>query len=174
MICRKLGRSGPTVSAIGLGAGSATTNFGERDDEVQIATVHRAIDLGVTLFDTADRYMKGRHERMLGRALKGRRDKVVVCTKFGNIDNPDGTKAYNGRPEYVRSACDASLKQLGIETIDLYYLHRIDPDVRIEDTVGAMAGLVEAGKVGWLGVSAAGTGFLTAGPPRHSHTALPT
>ena len=131
---RRLGASGPTVSAIGLGAGSATTDFGERDDEVQIATLHRAMDLGVTLFDTADRYMKGRHERLLGRALKGRRDKAVVCTKFGNIDNPDGSKSYNGRPEYVRSACDASLAQLGIETIDLYYLHRIDPDVPIEET----------------------------------------
>src|SRR5215475_5202060 len=153
---RKLGRNGPTVSAVGLGAGSATTNFGERDDEVQIETVHRAIDLGVTLFDTADRYMKGRHERMLGRALKGRRDKVVVCSKFGNIDNPDGTKAYNGRPEYVREACDASLKQLGVDTIDLYYLHRIDPDVPIEDTVGAMAELVREGKVRFLGLSEAG------------------
>ena len=89
---RKLGKNGPTVSAIGLGAGSATTHVGERDDEVQIDTVHRAIDLGVTLFDTADRYMKGRHERMLGRALAGRRDKVIVCSKFGNIDNPDGSK----------------------------------------------------------------------------------
>src|SRR5882762_10179377 len=153
---RKLGKNGPTVSAIGLGAGSATTNFGERDDEVQIATVHRAMDLGVTLFDTADRYMKGRHERVLGRALKGRRDKLIVCSKFGNIDNPDGSKAYNGKPEYVRSACEASLKQLGLETIDLYYLHRIDPDVPIEDTVGAMAGLVRAGKVRYLGLSEAG------------------
>src|SRR6267154_1112504 len=171
---RKLGKNGPTVSAIGLGAGSATTNFGERDDEVQIDTVHRAIDLGVTLFDTADRCMKGRHERMLGRALKGRRDKVVVCTKFGNIDNPDGTKAYNGRPEYVRSACDASLKQLGIETIDLYYLHRIDPDVRIEDTVGAMAGLVKAGKVRWLGLSEAGPDSLRRASKIHPITALQT
>src|SRR5258706_13298005 len=129
---RKLGKNGPTVSAIGLGAGSATTNFGERDDEVQIATVHRAIDLGVTLFDTADRYMKGRHERMLGRALKGQRDKVIVCTKFGNIDNPDGSKAYNGSPEYVRSPCDASLKQPGAETIHLSYLPPTRPDVRIQ------------------------------------------
>jgi len=141
---------------------------------VQIATVHRAIDLGVTLFDTADRYMKGRHERMLGRALKGRRDKVVVCSKFGNIDNPDGTKAYNGRPEYVRSACDASLKQLGIETIDLYYLHRIDPDVRIEDTVGAMAGLVKAGKGRWLGLSEAGPNSLRRASKIHPITALQT
>ena len=171
---RKLGKYGPMVSAIGLGAGSATTNFGERDDEVQIETVHRAIDLGVTLFDTADRYMKGRHERMLGRALVGRRDKVVVCSKFGNIDNPDGTKAYNGRPEYVRSACDASLKQLGIETIDLYYLHRIDPDVPVEETVGAMAGLVKAGKVRYLGLSEAGPKSLVRASKIHPITALQT
>ena len=171
---RKLGKYGPMVSAIGLGAGSATTNFGERDDEVQIATVHRAIDLGVTLFDTADRYMKGRHERMLGRALVGRRDEVIVCTKFGNIDNPDGSKAYNGRPEYVRSACDASLKQLGLDTIDLYYLHRIDPDVPIEETVGAMSGLVKEGKVRWLGLSEAGPKSLVRASRIHPITALQT
>src|SRR5438876_4497028 len=171
---RRLGKNGPTVSAIGLGAGSATTNFGERDDEVQIATVHRAMDLGVTLFDTADRYMKGRHERMLGRALAGRRDRVVVCSKFGNIDNPDGSKAYNGRPEYVRSACEASLKQLGIETIDLYYLHRIDPEVPIEETVGAMAGLVKAGKVRYLGLSEAGPDSLKRASKIHPITALQT
>jgi aryl-alcohol dehydrogenase-like predicted oxidoreductase len=174
MKARKLGKNGPTVSAIGMGAGSATTNFGERDDEVQIETVHRAIDLGVTLFDTADRYMKGRHERMLGRALKGYRDKVVVCSKFGNIDNPDGTKSYNGKPEYVRAACDASLKQLGIDVIDLYYLHRIDPDVRIEDTVGAMAELVKAGKVRWLGLSEAGPSSLARASKIHPITALQT
>jgi aryl-alcohol dehydrogenase-like predicted oxidoreductase len=171
---RKLGRNGPTVSAIGLGAGSATTNFGERDDEVQIDTVHRAMDLGVTLFDTADRYMKGRHERMLGRALQGRRDRAIVCSKFGNIDKPDGTKAYNGRPEYVRSACDASLAQLGIETIDLYYLHRIDPDVPVEETVGAMAGLVKAGKVRYLGLSEAGPKSLERACKVHPITALQT
>ncbi len=171
---RKLGRNGPLVSAIGLGAGSATTNFGERDDEVQIATMHRAMDLGVTLFDTADRYMKGRHERSLGRALKGRRDKAIVCTKFGNIDKPDGTKAYNGRPEYVAQACDASLEQLGIETIDLYYLHRIDPEVPIEDTVGAMAKLVKAGKVRWLGLSEAGPKSLARACKVHPITALQT
>jgi aryl-alcohol dehydrogenase-like predicted oxidoreductase len=171
---RKLGANGPTVSAIGLGAGSATTNFGERDDEVQIEAVHRALDLGVTLFDTADRYMKGRHERMLGRALKGRRDKALVCSKFGNIDKPDGTKAYNGRPEYVRSACDASLAQLGIETIDLYYLHRIDPEVPIEETVGAMAGLVKAGKVRWLGLSEVGPKSLERACKVHPITALQT
>src|SRR6266446_8812009 len=171
---RKLGKNGPTVSAIGLGAGSATTNFGERDDEVQIATVHRAMDLGVTLFDTADRYMKGRHERMLGRALAGRRDKVIVCSKFGNIDNPDGSKAYNGRPEYVRSACEGSLKQLGIETIDLYYLHRIDPEVPIEETVGAMAGLVKAGKVRYIGWSEASAGTIRRAHEVHPIAALQT
>jgi len=171
---RKLGTNGPTVSAIGLGAGSATTDFGERDDEVQIETVHRALDLGVTLLDTADRYMKGRHERMLGRALKGRRERAVVCSKFGNIDKPDGTKAYNGRPEYVRSACEASLKQLGIETIDLYYLHRIDPEVPIEETVGAMAELAKAGKVRYLGLSEAGPKSLERACKIHPIVALQT
>src|SRR5256714_2293577 len=171
---RKLGKSGPTVSAVGLGAGSATTNFGERDDEVQIATVHRAIDLGVTLFDTADRYMKGRHERMLGRALKGRRNSVIVCSKFGNIDNADGTKAYNGRPGYVRSACEASLAQLGVDHIDLYYLRRIDPDVPIEETVGAMSRLVESGKVRYVGLSEAGPKSLARASAIHPITALQT
>ncbi|TMH13811.1 MAG: aldo/keto reductase, partial [Betaproteobacteria bacterium] len=114
------------------------------------------------------------HERMLGRALAGRRDRVVVCSKFGNIDNPDGSKAYNGRPEYVRSACEASLKQLGIETIDLYYLHRIDPEVPIEETVGAMAGLVKAGKVRYLGLSEAGPDSLKRASKIHPITALQT
>jgi len=171
---RKLGQHGPTVSVVGLGAGSATTHFGERDDEVQVATVHRAMDLGVTLFDTADRYMKGRHERMLGRALAGRRDGVIVCSKFGNIDKPDGSKAYNGRPEYVREACEASLAQLGVDTIDLYYLHRIDPEVPIEETVGAMAGLVKAGKVRFLGLSEAGPNSLARAAKIHPITALQT
>jgi len=171
---RKLGKNGPTVSAIGLGAGSATTNFGERDDEVQIETVHRAIGLGVTLFDTADRYMKGRHERMLGRALKGRRNQVIVCSKFGNIDNADGSKAYNGRPEYVREACETSLKQLGTDHIDLYYLHRIDPAVPIEETVGAMSRLVETGKVRFLGLSEAGPKSLARASSIHPITALQT
>jgi aryl-alcohol dehydrogenase-like predicted oxidoreductase len=171
---RKLGRNGPAVSAIGLGAGSATTSFGERDDEVQIATMQRAVDLGVTFFDTADRYMKGRHERLLGQALKGRRDKVVIASKFGNFDLPGGKKGYNGRPEYVREACDASLKNLGLDVIDLYYLHRIDPEVPIEDTVGAMAGLVRAGKVRWLGLSEAGPKSLARACKVHPITALQT
>jgi aryl-alcohol dehydrogenase-like predicted oxidoreductase len=171
---RKLGRNGPAVSAIGLGAGSATTSFGERDDEVQIATMQRAVDLGISFFDTADRYMKGRHERLLGQALKGRRDEVVIASKFGNFDLPGGKKGYNGRPEYVREACDASLKNLGLEVIDLYYLHRIDPEVPIEDTVGAMAGLVRAGKVRWLGLSEAGPKSLARACKVHPITALQT
>src|SRR5258705_13374528 len=171
---RKVGSNGPTVSAIGLGAGSATTSFGERDDEVQIATMQRAVDVGVTFFDTADRYMKGRHERLLGQAVKGRRDEVVIASKFGNFDLPGGKKGYNGRPEYVREACEASLKNLGLEVIDLYYLHRIDPEVPIEDTVGAMAGLVRAGKVRWLGLSEAGPKSLARACKVHPITALQT
>src|SRR3954447_863428 len=116
---RKLGKTGPEVSAIGLGAGSATTHFGERDDEVQISTMHRALDLGVTFFDTADRYMDGRHERLLGQAVKGRREQVIIASKFGNFDLAGGKKGYNGRPDYVPQACDASLQRLGVEVIDL-------------------------------------------------------
>jgi aryl-alcohol dehydrogenase-like predicted oxidoreductase len=171
---RKLGARGPTVSAIGLGAGSATTHFGSRDDEVQIGTIQRALDLGVTFFDTADRYMKGRHEHLLGRALKGRRSEAVLASKFGNFDLPDGRKGYNGRPEYVPQACDASLRNLGVDYIDLYYLHRIDPEVPIEDTVGAMAELVRQGKVRWLGLSEAGPGSLERACKVHPIAALQT
>ena len=171
---RRLGARGPTVSAIGLGAGSATTHFGERDDQVQIETMQRALDLGVTFFDTADRYMKGRHEHLLGRALKGRRHELILASKFGNFDLPDGRKGYNGRPEYVPQACDASLKNLGLDHIDLYYLHRIDPAVPIEDTVGAMAELVRRGKVRWLGLSEAGAGSLARACKVHPIAALQT
>ena len=171
---RRLGANGPMVSAIGLGAGSATTDFGERDDEVQIATMQRAVDLGVNFFDTADRYMKGRHEHLLGRALQGRRDKAVIASKFGNFDLPGGKKGYNGKPAYVPEACDASLANLGLDHIDLYYLHRIDPDVPIEDTVGAMAELVRKGKVRWLGLSEAGPKSLARACQVHPITALQT
>jgi len=174
MKLRRLGSAGPVVSAIGLGQGSATTDFGERDDAVQIATMQRAMDLGVNFFDTADRYMDGRHERLLGQAIRGRRDKVVIASKFGNLDLPGGKKGYNGRPDYVPKACDASLKQLGVDVIDLYYLHRIDPEVPIEDTVGAMAGLVRAGKVRWLGLSEAGADSLRRACKVHPITALQT
>ena len=171
---RKLGARGPAVSAIGLGAGSATTHFGSRDDEVQIETMQRALDLGVTFFDTADRYMRGRHEHLLGRALKGRRSEADLASKFGNFDLPDGRKGYNGRPEYVPQACDASLRNLGVDYIDLYYLHRIDPEVPIEDTVGAMAELVRQGKVRWLGLSEAGPGSLERACKVHPIAALQT
>lgn len=174
MKLRRLGSAGPALSAIGLGAGSTTTDFGPRDDAVQIATMQRAIDLGVTFFDTADRYMNGRHERLLGQAIKGRRDRVTIASKFGNLDLPDGKKGYNGRPDFVPKACEASLKQLGVDAIDLYYLHRIDPEVPIEDTVGAMARLVRAGKVRWLGLSEAGPESLRRSCKEHPITALQT
>jgi aryl-alcohol dehydrogenase-like predicted oxidoreductase len=174
MKTRKLGTNGPTVSAIGLGAGSATTHFGERDDEVQVATMQRALDLGINFFDTADRYMKGRHERLLGQALKSRRGQVIIASKFGNFDLPGGKKGYNGKPEYVREACDASLANLGLDHVDLYYLHRIDPEVPIEDTVGAMSRLVEAGKVRFLGLSEAGPKSLARACKVHPIAALQT
>jgi aryl-alcohol dehydrogenase-like predicted oxidoreductase len=171
---RRLGNSGLSVSAVGLGMGSTTTDFGARDDEVQIATMRRAIDLGVTFFDTADRYMNGRHERLLGEAVKGRRSEVIIASKFGNLDGDGGKKGYNGRPEYVPVACDASLKRLGVDVIDLYYLHRVDPAVPVEDTVGAMAKLVEQGKVRYLGLCEAGRQSLTRAFKVHPITAMQT
>lgn len=174
MKTRALGRGGLVVSAIGLGTGSATTNFGERDDAEQIATMRRALDLGVTFFDTSDLYAGGRHEQLIGRAIQGHRHEVVLATKFGNLDVPGGTKAYNGRPEYVPRACEASLRRLGVDVIDLYYLHRIDPDVPIEETVGAMAQLVRAGKVRYLGLSEAGPTSLELASRIHPIAALQT
>ena len=171
MKTRVLGKSGLTVSAIGLGQGSSTTNFGERDGEEQIATMRRALDLGVTFFDTSDAYARGRHEQLIGEAIKGRRHEVILASKFGNLDLAGG-KGYNGRPEYVPQACEASLGRLGVEVIDLYYLHRIDPDVPIEDTVGAMALLVRAGKVRHLGLSEAGPNTLRRACRVHPITAL--
>jgi len=174
MIRRRLGRDGPTVSAIGLGQGSSTTNFGARDDAEQIATMRRALDLGVNFFDTSDAYARGHHEELIGQAIAGRRAEVVIASKFGNLDLPGGGKGYNGRPDYVPRACDASLKRLGVDVIDLYYLHRIDPDVPIEDTVGAMAKLVAAGKVRYLGLSEAGPDTLRRACRIHPITALQT
>jgi aryl-alcohol dehydrogenase-like predicted oxidoreductase len=144
------------------------------DEQDGITVIREAVDLGVTFFDTADRYMKGRHEHLLGRALKGRRSEAVLASKFGNFDLPDGRKGYNGRPEYVPQACDASLRNLGVDYIDLYYLHRIDPEVPIEDTVGAMAELVRQGKVRWLGLSEAGPGSLERACKVHPIAALQT
>jgi aryl-alcohol dehydrogenase-like predicted oxidoreductase len=174
MKTRALGRGGLVVSAIGLGTGSATTNFGERDDAEQIATMRRALDRGVNFFDTSDAYSAGRHEQLIGRAIQGRRHEVILATKFGNLDLPGGKKGYNGRPEYVPQACEASLRRLGVDVIDLYYLHRIDPDVPIQETVGAMARLVRAGKVRYLGLSEAGPKSLELANQIHPIAALQT
>jgi aryl-alcohol dehydrogenase-like predicted oxidoreductase len=169
-------RLGPLqVSAIGLGCMSMTPIYGEPSEPEAIATIHRALEIGVTLIDTADMYGEdGSNEALVGRALKGRRDKAVLASKFGNIRTPDGGRKVNGRPEYVPQACDASLKRLGVDHLDLYYLHRVDPSVPIEDTVGAMARLVEAGKVKHLGLSEAAAGTLRRAHKTHPIAALQT
>ena len=142
-----------TVSAQGLGCMGMSQSYGPADEEESIATIHRALDLGVTLLDTADAYGPHTNEVLVGRAIAGRRDEVVLATKFGILRDDLGTRNLDGRPEYARRACDASLQRLGVEHIDLYYLHRVDPSTPIEETVGAMAELVAAGKVGHLGLS---------------------
>ncbi len=163
------------VSAQGLGCMGMSEFYGTGDEEESIATIHRALDLGVTLLDTADMYGPFTNEELVGRAVSGRRDEVVLATKFGNERAPDGTRiGINGRPEYVRSACDASLRRLGIDHIDLYYQHRVDPDTPIEDTVGAMAELVSAGKVRHLGLSEAAPGTIRRAHAVHPITALQT
>ena len=149
---RRLGRNGPMVSAIGMGRGSQSVQFGTPLEGEFNATIHRAIDLGINLFDSSDVYWGARHEVLLGKAIKGRRDKVMVATKFGNIELPDGKKAPNAKPEFVVECCEASLKRLDVDVIDLFYLHRVDPNTPIEDTVGAMGRLVEQGKVRYVGV----------------------
>jgi aryl-alcohol dehydrogenase-like predicted oxidoreductase len=152
---RALGTQGLTVSAIGLGCMSLSGSYGDADDAASVELVRTAIDHGVDHFDSSDMYGWGHNEGVLGRALRGLRDKVVLATKFGQTQNPGGPNGVNGSPDYVREACDASLKRLGVDVIDLYYQHRVDPTVPIEDTVGAMAGLVKAGKVRYLGLSEA-------------------
>ncbi len=173
MIERRLGQ-GLVVSAIGLGQGSSTTDFGARDDAEQIATIRRALDLGVSFLDTSDAYARGHHEELIGQAIAGRRNQVVIASKFGNLDLPGGGKGYNGRPDYVPQACDASLERLGVDVLDLYYLHRIDPDVPIEETIGAMAELVRVGKVRHLGLSEAGPSTLRRASRIHPITVLQT
>jgi len=155
MEMRQLGRSGLQVSALGLGLMSMSGVYGNANDEESIGAIHYAIDRGINFLDSADMYGWGHNETLLGKALKGRRDKVIVATKFGQVKLPDGKQAVDGRPEYVMQACDASLKRLGIEVIDLYYQHRVDINTPIEDTVGAMKRLVEQGKVRAIGLSEA-------------------
>lgn len=172
---RTLGRSGLEVSAMGLGCMGMSEFYGQADETESIATIHRALDLGVDFLDTADMYGSGRNETLVGRAIRDRRQEVVLATKFGNVRTPDGGFAgVNGRPEYVRQACDASLQRLGVEVIDLYYQHRVDPQVPIEDTVGAMAELVQAGKVRFLGLSEAAPQTIRRAQAVHPIAALQT
>jgi aryl-alcohol dehydrogenase-like predicted oxidoreductase len=171
---RKLGNSTLTVSAIGLGCMSMSGIYGKGDDAESIAVIHRALDLGVNFLDSSDMYGWGHNEELLGQAIKGRRDKVVLATKFGNMRKPDGTMGVNGKPEHVLQACDASLKRLGVDVIDLYYQHRVDPSVPIEDTVGAMAKLVQQGKVRFLGLSEAAPATVRRAHAVHPIAALQT
>ncbi len=169
---RKLGQL--EVSALGLGCMGMTPVYGEPDPAEAIATLHRAVEIGCDFIDTADVYGDGKNEELVGRGLKGLRDKVTLATKFGNVRFPDGTRGVNGRPDYVPKACDESLQRLGVEVIDLYYLHRVDDKVPIEDTVGAMGRLVEAGKVRFIGLSEAGPATLRKAHATYPITALQT
>jgi len=174
MKTRSLGTQGLTVSALGLGCMGMTPIYDRPDPEEAVRTIHAAIEAGVTMIDTADAYNGGKNEELVARALDGRRDKVVLATKFGNIRKPDGTRTVDARPEYVAEACDRSLKRLGAEVIDLLYLHRMDPTVPIEDTVGAMARLIEAGKVRFIGLSEAGAATVERARVVHPIAALQT
>ncbi len=175
MQTRKLGREGLEVGALGLGCMGMSEFYGAGDEAESVATIHRALELGVTLLDTADMYGPFTNEELVGRALKGRRDGVVLATKFGIERRADGSRGgINGSPEYVHSACDASLKRLGVDHIDLYYQHRVDPNVPIEETVGAMKELVTAGKVRFLGLSEAGSETIRRAHRVHPISALQT
>jgi aryl-alcohol dehydrogenase-like predicted oxidoreductase len=175
MQTRELGRSGLFVSALGLGCMGMSDFYGAGEEAESIATIHRAIELGVDFLDTADIYGMGRNEELVGKAIKDRRDKVVLATKFGNVRAEDGTFiGVNGKPDYVRSACEASLRRLQVDVIDLYYQHRVDRDTPIEDTVGAMAELVKAGKVRYLGLSEAAPETIRRAHKVHPIAALQT
>jgi len=172
---RTLGSTGLQVSAVGLGCMGMSEFYGPHDEAESIAVIHKAIDLGVIFLDTADIYGIGHNEELVGRALRGYRNQVLLATKFGNVRGEDGAfLGVNGKPEYVRSACEASLRRLGVDVIDLYYQHRVDPDTPIEDTVGAVAELVHEGKVRFLGLSEAGPQTIRRAHQVHAIAALQT
>ena len=175
MRTRVLGADGPVISAMGLGCMGMSDFYGPAEDARSVRVIHRALELGINFFDTADIYGVGANERLVGRALADRREEAVIATKFGNVRAPDGTfLGVNGKPEYVRRACETSLTRLGIDTIDLYYQHRVDPDTPIEDTVGAMADLVREGKVRHLGLSEAAPATIRRAHAVHPIAALQT